>query len=216
MIAVPKPSFIEERALLAQGYVIVAGVDEVGSGCLAGPVYAGAVILPFDSRIGLIRDSKTLSADQRNRVADEIKQVASAWAVGTASVEEIDEFNIRRAGLLAMRRAVRGLKLEPQFVIVDAFEIPDLLIPQKGIVAADRKVKSVAAASVIAKVERDRFMMEMDRQYPGYGFTEHKGYGTKVHKEALARFGPCPIHRKNFAPVKDMLVIANGLLGSLE
>lgn len=215
MIAVPKPSFIEERALLAQGYAIVAGVDEVGSGCLAGPVYAGAVILPFDSRIGLIRDSKTLSADQRNRVADGIKQAAAAWAVGVASVEEIDGLNIRRAGLLAMKRAVSALKLEPQFVIVDAFRIPDLLIPQKGIVAADRKVKSVAAASVIAKVERDNHMTELDRQYPGYGFAEHKGYGTRMHREALERLGPCPIHRRNFGTVRDMLAVKHDQSDSL-
>ncbi len=212
MIAVPKPSFLEERALLAQGYAIVAGVDEAGSGCLAGPVYAAAVILPFDSRIGLIRDSKTLSAVQRERVCLGIKDVAAAWSVGIASVEEIDRFNIRRAGALAMKRAVLGLNLEPQFVIVDAFEIPDLPLPQKGIVAADRKIKSVAAASVIAKVERDRHMMAMDRRYPGYGFAGHKGYGTREHKEALVSLGPCPIHRRSYAPVRELLSTA-GLKG---
>jgi len=205
MVAVSKPTFIEERALLAQGFTIVAGVDEAGSGCLAGPVYAAAVILPFDSRIALIRDSKTLSASQRGRVADDVRKTAAAWAVGMASVEEIDDLNIRTAGLLAMRRAVLGLDLEPQFVIVDAFTIPDLAIPQKGIIAADRKVKCVAAASVLAKVERDCCMTELDGRYPGYGFAVHKGYGTAAHKEALVRLGPCPIHRKSFAPVRELV-----------
>jgi ribonuclease HII len=216
MMTVAKPTFSEERELLAQGYTIVAGVDEAGSGCLAGPVYAGACILPFDSGISLIRDSKLLSASQREKVAEEIRNTAAAWAVGSASVDEIFELNIRGAGALAMRRAIRSLKLEPQFVIVDAFTIPGLLIPQKGIVGADRKVKSVAAASIMAKVERDKEMTRLDGQYPGYGFAVHKGYGTKMHKEALEHLGPCPIHRRNYAPIKDMLAVKEGWIGQFE
>jgi ribonuclease HII len=207
MIAVVNPTFIEERALLAEGYSLVAGLDEAGCGCWAGPVFAGAVILPLDSRIGLVRDSKTLSLAQRERAADEIKQKAAAWAVGTASAEEIDRLNIRRAAALAMRRAVDGLAVRPQFVLVDAFKIPEIDLPQKNIVKGDLKVKSIAAASVICKVARDLHMHELDARYPGYGFAAHKGYGTKVHQEALRRLGPCAEHRKSYAPVKKALTV---------
>ena len=205
MVAVPKPTFCEERALLSEGYSIVAGVDEAGCGCWAGPVYAAAVILPFDSRIGLVRDSKTLSLDQRRRVAEDIKQKAAAWAVGTASAAEIDELNIRRAAALAMRRAVECLFMRPQFILVDAFKIPGLDLPQKNIIKGDMKVKSIAAASVICKVERDLHLNELDVRYPGYGFAAHKGYGTKVHQEALRRLGPCEEHRKTYAPIAELI-----------
>lgn len=202
MVAVPLPTFREERELLARGFSIVAGVDEAGSGCWAGPVCAAAVILPFDSRIALVRDSKTLSPDQRARVAERIKEEAAAWAVGWATHEEIDALNIRRAGALAMRRAVEALSMPPQFVISDAFAIPGLAMPQKAVIKADLKVKSVAAASVIAKVARDARMDELDRAHPGYGFAAHKGYGTKAHQAALAALGPSAIHRLTYAPVK--------------
>ena len=192
---------------MAEGYSLVAGLDEAGCGCWAGPVFAGAVILPLDSRIGLVRDSKTLSLAQRERAADEIKQKAAAWAVGTASAEEIDRLNIRRAAALAMRRAVDGLAVRPQFVLVDAFKIPEIDLPQKNIVKGDLKVKSIAAASVICKVARDLHMHELDARYPGYGFAAHKGYGTKVHQEALRRLGPCAEHRKSYAPVKKALTV---------
>ncbi len=205
MIAVPKPTFLEERTLLAEGYSIIAGVDEAGCGCWAGPVYAAAVVLPLDSRIGLIRDSKTLSLDQRRRVAEQIKQKAAAWAVGTASAAEIDELNIRRAAALAMRRAIGELALQPQFILVDAFKIPELKIPQKNIVKGDLKVKSIAAASVICKVARDLHMHDMDQRHPGYNFVAHKGYGTKAHQEALARLGPCDEHRKTYAPIRKLI-----------
>lgn len=208
MVAVPLPTFKEERALFARGITLVAGVDEAGSGSWAGPVYAAAVILPFDSRIGLVRDSKTLSPEQRERVAVQIREAATAWAVGTASAEEIDALNIRRAGALAMRRAVEALSVRPQFVLVDAFTIPGLDIESRGIIRGDRKVKSVAAASVIAKVARDAHLVELDALYPGYGFAEHKGYGTKDHQDALRRHGPCAAHRKSYAPVKAHLVPA--------
>ena len=206
MVAVTLPTFKEERELLARGFSIVAGVDEAGCGCWAGPVYAAAVILPFDSRIGLVRDSKTLSLDQRVRVAARVKEEAAAWAVGTASHEEVDALNIRRAGALAMRRAVEALAIVPQFVIVDAFHVPGLPMPQKAVVQGDRHVKSVAAASVIAKVSRDLEMERLDAAHPGYGFARHKGYGTKEHQEALARLGPSPIHRLSYAPVKKLIL----------
>lgn len=202
MVAVPKPTFAEERALIGRGITIIAGVDEAGCGCWAGPVYAAAVILPLDSRIGLVRDSKTLSPDQRLRVVTRIKEEAAAWAVGTASVEEIDALNIRRAGALAMRRAVEGLGMPPQFVLIDAFAIPGLAAPSKSIVRGDSKVKSIAAASVIAKVARDEHLIELDGRFPGYGFANHKGYGTKEHQAALARLGPCAAHRMTYAPLK--------------
>jgi ribonuclease HII len=202
MVAVPKPTFREERELLARGFTLVAGVDEAGCGCWAGPVYAAAVILPFDSRIGLVRDSKTLSPEQRERVVRRIREEAFDWAVGLATAEEVDELNIRRAGTLAMRRAVEALSHAPQFVISDAFDVPGLSMPMKAVIAADRKVKCVAAASVLAKFERDREMERLDALHPGYGFASHKGYGTKAHQEALRRLGPSPVHRRSYAPVR--------------
>lgn len=202
MVAVTLPTFKEERELLVRGITLVAGLDEVGCGCWAGAVYAGAVILPLNSGIGLIRDSKTLSADQRLRVAERIKEEATAWAIGQASPQEVDELNIRKAGALAMRRAIEALSVTPQFALIDAFHIPGLAIPQKSIIRGDLHVKSIAAASVIAKVARDTEMELLDAQYPGYGFARHKGYGTKEHQAALSKLGPSPIHRLSYAPVK--------------
>jgi ribonuclease HII len=206
MAPVQVPTFKEERALLAQGFSIVAGVDEAGCGCWAGPVYAGAVILPFDSGIGLIRDSKTLSLDQRLRVASAIKEEAMAWAIGTASAEEIDRLNIRVAGALAMRRAIEGLSTVPQFVLTDAFRIPNLPMPQKAVIRGDLLIKSIAAASVIAKVERDLEMERLDALHPGYGFARHKGYGTKEHQETLKSLGVSAIHRKSYAPIRAIVL----------
>lgn len=205
MVAVPKPTFREERELLARGFAVVAGVDEAGCGCWAGPVYAAAVILPFDSRIGLVRDSKTLSIDQRERVAARVREEAAAWAVGTASAREVDTLNIRGAGALAMRRAVEALTMPPQFVLVDAFHVPGLTMPQKAVIRGDLRVKSIAAASVIAKVSRDVELIRLDAEHPGYGFADHKGYGTKAHRAALAKLGPSPVHRLSYAPVRRFL-----------
>jgi ribonuclease HII len=206
MVAVVLPTFNEERALLAQGFSVVAGTDEAGCGCWAGPVYAAAVILPFNSRIGLVRDSKTLSLSQRERVAEQIRREAADYSVGFASHEEVDALNIRRAGALAMRRAIEGLKMRPEFVLSDAFMIPGLGIPMKAIIRGDQSVKCIAAASVLAKVARDLKMRELDASHPGYGFANHKGYGTKEHQEALARLGPSPIHRLSYAPVKKSMI----------
>jgi ribonuclease HII len=195
------PTFYEERALLAQGFSIIAGVDEVGCGCWAGPVYAAAVILPLDSRIGLIRDSKQLSAKQRERVVDTIKARAIAWAIGVASHQEVDQLNIRQAAFLASRRAIESLSIKPHHILSDGFVIPGLSIPCKRIIKGDAKVKSIAAASIIAKVARDTFMQEIDERYPEYGFAFHKGYGTRMHQNALKKFGPSPIHRMTFSPL---------------
>lgn len=205
MVAVPTPTFKLERELMSQGFHILAGIDEAGCGCWAGPVYAAAVILPLDSRIGLIRDSKRLSLDQRRRVIIDIKEKAAAWAVGTASHQEVDQLNIRQAAFLAMRRALEKLPLQPEAVLVDGFTIPNLSIPCRRVIGGDRLVKSIAAASIIAKVERDNEMERLDQAYPGYGFAEHKGYGTKQHQIALKKLGVSPIHRMSYAPIKALV-----------
>jgi ribonuclease HII len=202
MVAVVRPTFHEERMLLDRGFVRVAGLDEAGSGCWAGPVFAAAVILPTDSRIALIRDSKTLSPRQRAEAAALIKERATAWAVGSASPEEIDRLNIRRAGALAMRRALEALAVAPDHVLIDAFTLPGCPYPQKGIIRGDAKVKCIAAASIIAKTERDAFMLRLDAEHPQYGFAVHKGYGTAMHHEALKKHGPSAVHRMTYAPVR--------------
>ncbi len=205
MVAVMSPTFKEERALIEAGYSRIAGTDEVGAGCLAGPVFAAAVILPLDSRIALIRDSKLLSEKQRLEVVGEIKEKADAWAIGSATAQEVDAINIRQAGALAMRRAIDALDVVPDFVLVDGFEIHGFPCPQKRIIKGDRLVKSIAAASIVAKVARDALLTEYDRQFPGYGFAQHKGYGTKAHQEALRNLGPCPIHRRSYEPVRVLI-----------
>lgn len=196
-----RPSFRAEEFLFAKGYGAVAGTDEAGAGCWAGPVFAGAVILsgPIDS--DLIRDSKTLSASQRERAAALVRERALAWAVGFCTAGEIDEINIARASEMAMVRAVRALAVRPDFVLADFRTLPDLGIPMRGIVGGDGKSQSIAAASVIAKTARDALMAEIDARHPGYGFADHKGYGTKAHREALLRLGPCPEHRLTYRPV---------------
>lgn len=202
--AVTKPTFLEERALLMRGITLIAGVDEAGTGAWAGPVYAAAVIFPLDSRLSLVRDSKTLSPAQRARLVVEIKSVAVGWAVGTATVEEVAALNVREAGLLAMRRAVEALPVRPEHLLVDAFRIKGTDIPQKSIIRGDLHVKSIAAASVIAKTERDAHMVALAELHPGYGFESHKGYGTAAHQAALERLGPCPAHRLGYAPLRRL------------
>lgn len=199
------PTWSHEKALIAQGFCLIAGVDEAGMGCLAGPVYAAAVIFKPGETVEEVRDSKTLSELQRDRLIGMIKEKAIAWAVGRASWEEVDELNVRQAGVLASRRAVEALSTTPDFVISDAFHIAGLTMKQKAVVKADIHVKSVASASIIAKVERDKEMKMHDAKYPGYGFAQHKGYGTKMHQEALVRLGACEIHRKTYAPVRAVL-----------
>ncbi|MFA6522348.1 MAG: ribonuclease HII [Patescibacteria group bacterium] len=192
-----RPTFEEERALLERGYRVIVGCDEVGCGALAGPVVSGAVVLPLDSRISRIHDSKLLSPKMRENLYGLITERAIIWSVGIVSVNEIMEMGIRRASLESMHRAVTQLG-DVDFVLVDAWAIPNLNIPQKGIVHGDRKVKSIAAASILAKVTRDRMMQEYDEKFPEYGFAVHKGYGTKAHRDRIEQYGPCPIHRLTF------------------
>ncbi len=176
----------------------ICGIDEVGRGPLAGPVLAGAVILPKDVQILYLNDSKKLSPKRRELLYDEILEKAAATGIGRAEPERIDEINILQATYDAMRMAIDNLNLRPDVLLVDAVTIPETDIPQVPIVKGDAKSVSIAAASILAKVTRDRLMTEYDRLYPGYGFAENKGYGTKAHIEALERLGPCPIHRRTF------------------
>jgi len=185
---------------------LVAGVDEAGRGPLAGPVFAAAVILDDMSPISGLADSKKLSPKKRDLLYDIIKARALCFSVAMASVDEIDQLNILQASLLAMQRAVKGLRLKPMKVLVDGNRLPVLDIRAEAIVKGDSKVASISAASILAKVERDRWCMEIDSQYPLYGFAIHKGYGTSVHLNALKEHGPCALHRSSFAPVAQYLV----------
>jgi ribonuclease HII len=195
-----------ETELRAQGINLIAGVDEAGMAPLAGPVVAAAVILPQNYRLPGLNDSKKiLDAAKRAAMAAEIKRDAICWAVGRAEVEEIDRLNIYHAGLLAMRRAVEGLSVKPDFALVDARRIPQCPCPQRGIIHGDLLSASIAAASIIAKTTRDAHMAELDRQYPGYGLASHKGYGTPAHYRALNELGVLPIHRRSFAPIRQAL-----------
>lgn len=183
--------------------ILTAGVDEVGRGPLAGAVVTAAVILkkPIDG----LADSKKLSPKQRSLLAIRIKEEALAFAYGRAEVEEIDQLNIHHATLLAMRRAVEALPIQPDSVVVDGAFTPQLNIPCKAIVQGDSLIPEISAASILAKVLRDEEMIEFDKIYPGYGFAEHKGYATPVHKEALMRLGPCKIHRRSYSPIADLI-----------
>lgn len=194
-----------ERALWATGVHRVAGVDEAGMSPLAGPVAAAAVIFAPGSRIPGIDDSKKLDARTRDRLAAEIKGTAVAWAVGFAEVEEIDAINIYWAGLLAMRRAVEGLSVSPEHVLLDARRLKELAIPQQRIVRGDSRSLTIAAASILAKTARDAVMQKLDTEHPGYGFSRHKGYPVREHLAALERLGASPVHRRSFAPVRTAL-----------
>jgi len=198
-----------EQALWAAGTVHVAGVDEAGMSPLAGPVYAAAVVLAPGTRLRDVDDSKKLDAKERDRLAVEIKASAKAWAVGTASVEEIDTLNIYWAGLLAMRRAVEGvaaaLGAAPDHLLLDARRLKDVPIPQERIVKGDARSLSIAAASILAKTSRDALMHSLDELHPGYGFSRHKGYPVKEHLAALDKLGACLAHRRSFAPVRVAL-----------
>ena len=195
-----------ERVLWSQGINRIAGVDEAGMAPLAGPVVAAAVILPRDYRLRGLNDSKKiLDADRRSWLAEQIKRDAVCWSVGRSEVEEIDRLNIYRAGLLAMQRAVEGLAVEPDYVLVDARRIPRCPCPQHGIIRGDALSMSIAAASILAKTTRDAIMIELDRLYQGYRFASHKGYPTPEHCRILKERGALPIHRRSFAPVREVL-----------
>jgi ribonuclease HII len=184
--------------------LLVCGVDEAGRGPLAGPVFAACVILRQDDPIDGLADSKVLSHERREELAIQIRNRAAAWAVGSASVEEIDHINILRASLLAMRRAVEQLVIEPHEVLVDGLHCPEIRFPVRAIEDGDALVSEISAASILAKTARDALMVQMHELYPDYGFARHKGYGTRQHLDALKRFGVCPIHRRSFAPVRSL------------
>ncbi len=193
-------------ALFKKGYQLVAGVDEVGMGPLAGPVVAAAVILPDEVNLSGLNDSKVLSSKRREELAEKIREQAVSYAFGKASSSEIDRVNIFQAGLLAMSRAVTGLSVSPDYVLVDARSIPNLPVPQTSLVKGDSKDGSIAAASILAKVERDGLMRALDRRFPSFGFAKHKGYPTAQHLGALRKYGPCDEHRRSFGPVADRVV----------
>lgn len=196
------PAHIERR-LRDDGRRLIAGVDEAGRGCLAGPVVAAAVIMPADPPIPGVTDSKLLSAAQRERLASEIRAAAVSYAVGVVSAGEIDATDIVLATHRAMRTALEQLAPAPDFIVVDGRPVPGLLAPCENVVGGDRLCYSIAAASIVAKVHRDGLMLDLDALYPGYGLARHKGYGTHEHRAAIARLGPCPIHRMTFAPLKS-------------
>ena len=185
--------------------LLIAGVDEVGRGPLAGPVVAAAVILDPERPIDGLADSKKLSEKKREQLFIEIETHCVAYAIGRASVEEIDDINILQASLLAMRRAVEALSVAPTQALVDGNRCPPLHCPAKAVIKGDQTVPVISAASIMAKVIRDHEMLAYDEQYPDYGFASHKGYGTRQHIEALGRWGVTEIHRKSFAPVKELL-----------
>ena len=205
-----EPDLREEMALCAQGYRHIAGLDEAGRGSWAGPVVAGAVILPIahpdlSQELEGVRDSKQLTARQHERLYPIIE--SAAWAVGVGSVppDTIDEIGIVPATRQAMGLAVAQLDFPPDFLLIDYLNLPGLSIRQKSITSGDALSLSIAAASIVAKVTRDRLMVELDARYPGYGFARHKGYGTRQHRESLARLDPSPIHRLSYAPMRLML-----------
>lgn len=186
---------------------VIAGVDEVGRGPLVGAVVAAAVILDPNNPVAGLADSKKLSEKKRDALYPEIVDKALAWSLGRAEVEEIDRINILHASMLAMQRAVMALSLKPQHVMVDGNRCPDLPYPSTAVIKGDSKVEAIAAASIIAKVSRDREMVELDAQYPGYGIAGHKGYPTKAHLQALSELGVTPVHRRSFGPVKKLIAI---------
>jgi len=192
-----------ERMASAMGYQVVAGVDEVGMGPLAGPVVGGAVVLPIGIRIPGLDDSKLLNAEQRDRLDRSIRRRAIAVSVCAVDHAQVDSLGLLRARHLATAGAVAGLKLRAEYLLVDAWDVPDAMIAQMAVVPGDRICASIMAASIVAKVARDRAMIEYDKLYPGYGFAGHKGYATPAHRAAIRRLGPSPIHRTSWAPFRE-------------
>lgn len=203
----PTPDLRFERGLWSAGLVNVVGIDEAGRGAWAGPVAAGAVMLPADpdiaSRLSEVRDSKQMTPSERTFWAEEVRAHALAWGVGFATSQEIDALGIVAATRLAMQRAVDGLSTAPQHLLIDALRLPGIALPQTALIKGDARSLSIAAASVLAKTARDTLMKQLDLEYPQYGFARHKGYGTSLHQAALQDCGPCKIHRFSFAPVKE-------------
>jgi len=185
---------------------LIAGVDEAGRGPLAGPVVAAAVILDPMEPIAGLADSKTLSESKRERLAETIREAALSWSIAQASVEEIDALNILQATLLAMQRAVSGLSVPPDEVLIDGNCLPDLSMPARAIVKGDSKIQAISAASILAKVERDQMMVDYRQRYPDFSFHLHKGYGTQQHLAEIRQFGFLSVHRKSFNPIKAMII----------
>ena len=202
------PSLVEEVKLRAQGYQLIAGIDEVGRGALAGPVLAAAVILPcqIDTPwLNQVKDSKQLSPAKRELLFGYIYEVAISVGIGMVRHEVIDDQGIAKATRLAMKSAIDQLSPPPESLLIDYIRLPEVPLPQKGITNGDELCLSIACASIVAKVTRDRLMVELDKIYPGYGLAKHKGYGTKQHLSCLRRLGPSSIHRQSFRPVRDMI-----------
>ncbi|MFY9614095.1 MAG: ribonuclease HII [Candidatus Dormiibacterota bacterium] len=197
----PTDIWLRERAARIHGHMLVAGVDEAGRGPLAGPVVAAAVLLPMGVAIAGINDSKLLTAEQREDLAVKIRTVAIAIGVAQASHEEVDDLNIAVAGRLALQRAVEALPLEPDYLLIDGFPVPECKLPQEALIKGDRRSASIMAGGIIAKTTRDAAMRLAAETYPGYGFEEHFGYSTPRHAQALRDLGPCAIHRRSFRPV---------------
>jgi ribonuclease HII len=202
-----KPNLKYERVLWVGGTAPVAGVDEAGRGALAGPVYAAAAILPQDAgvakKLSGVRDSKQMTPAQREEWDEKIRQLAAAWGIGLATPKEIDALGIVPATHLAAERALDNMGVTPRHILFDALELPSLDIEQTSLIKGDQRSLSIACASVLAKVERDKFMLSLAGEYPKYGFAAHKGYGTAAHRRALEDWGPCQIHRFSFAPMRE-------------
>jgi ribonuclease HII len=208
-----EPGLDEEKSLWRQGYRLVAGVDEAGRGAWAGPVYAAAVVLPLDQpdlkeALNGVADSKQLSPKRREALLKVIHAVALGVGVGASSAAEIDALGIAPATRLAMQRAIQALVPPPQALLLDYVTLPEVNVPQRSLPKADQHCLSVAAASIVAKVSRDRLMVELDARYPGYGFARHKGYGTAAHRSALAQLGPSPLHRTSWSPLRNLAALA--------
>lgn len=193
----------QERMLTSQGYHFIAGVDEAGRGPLAGPVVVASVILPLDCHLPLLNDSKKLSAKQREQLYFAIKEVAIGVQHKAINIEIIDQVNIYQATVLGMYAVINELDPKPQAVLIDAVPLPELTMPSISLIGGDAISASIGAASIIAKVERDKLMLEIDQEFPQYGFAKHKGYGTAEHLKAIQQYGPCPIHRTSFEPIKS-------------
>jgi ribonuclease HII len=207
-MSIVKPTFQEENICWQQGFRFVAGIDEAGRGPLAGPVVAAAVILPKELKnpwIKLVADSKLVSEIRREYLFDCITGIAVSYGVGVIDAGTIDLIGIAKAARLAMKSAVKQLEPRPDYLLIDFFRLPEVRIKQQGVLEGDSVCFSIACASIIAKVTRDRLMRELDKEYPGYYFAEHKGYSTKKHQECLRRLGPSPIHRMTFQPVCDQV-----------
>ncbi len=204
------PTLAREFVLKHQGFSLIAGIDEAGRGAWAGPVVAAAVILPIDQPnlpemlVG-VNDSKKLSAKQRELLRERVQHHALSWAVGSASAQEIDALGIVPATRLAMQRAVIGLHIQPQALLIDAVQLPDIALPQQAFYFADAISLSVAAASILAKTSRDAMLMQLDSYYHGYGFAKHKGYGTQIHRDALQKLGVTTEHRRSYAPIAQLI-----------